>query len=88
MLIGASNLWFPVTQSVVVMPVTTPAEHHRDLATLVRITLGLNLVKFRGKHRCAESTQPAMRGRRPRPFRQLFLEASASANMSTTSYTL
>ncbi|MGW5453060.1 DrmB family protein [Nocardia sp. NPDC003979] len=48
MLIGASNLWFPVTQSVVVMPVTSPEEHYRDLATLLRIALGSNLAKFHG----------------------------------------
>ncbi|MEU0876785.1 DUF1998 domain-containing protein [Nocardia brasiliensis] len=47
MLIGASNLWFPVTQSVIVMPVTSPEEHIRNLAPLVRTALGDKLIQFR-----------------------------------------
>lgn len=39
MLIGAANLWFGVTQSVIVMPLTE-AEAQEDLAAAVRLELG------------------------------------------------
>lgn len=48
MLIGASNLWFPVTQSTIVMPAATP-EDHEDLAQQVRAALGPLLHQFRDK---------------------------------------
>ncbi|MGV9973235.1 DrmB family protein [Nocardia beijingensis] len=38
-LVGASNLWFPVSQSVIVMPESS-AEHSRDLADRIRLALG------------------------------------------------
>lgn len=37
-LVGASNLWFPVSQSVIVMPESSD-EHHRDLADQVRLAV-------------------------------------------------
>lgn len=45
MLVGAANLWFGVTQSVIVMPLTTSEESDR-LAAAVRIELGARLEKY------------------------------------------
>jgi hypothetical protein len=45
-LIGASNLWFPATQSIIVMP-ESPEERHSDLADQIRIALGAKLAKYR-----------------------------------------
>lgn len=41
MLIGASNLWFPVTQSIVDMPLWDEAEERRDLYDELKKLLGL-----------------------------------------------
>lgn len=46
MLIGASNLWFPATQSVIVMPESSD-EKASDLADRIRIALGDKLTKYR-----------------------------------------
>ncbi|MEU9002525.1 DUF1998 domain-containing protein [Streptomyces sp. NPDC048551] len=46
MLVGASNLWFPATQSIIVMP-ETQQEEAGDLADRIRITLGDKLGKYR-----------------------------------------
>lgn len=46
MLIGASNLWFPATQSIIVMP-ESEAEQQSDLVDRVRIALGEKLHKYR-----------------------------------------
>ena len=45
MLVGASNLWFPATESIIVMPESS-AEQAVDLADKIRIALGENLAKF------------------------------------------
>lgn len=45
MLVGASNLWFAVTQSVIVMPLST-SEEREDLAAAVRLELGDKLRKY------------------------------------------
>lgn len=45
-LVGASNLWFPATQSVIVMP-ESAAEQKHDLADRVRLALGDKLTKYR-----------------------------------------
>jgi hypothetical protein len=45
-LVGASNLWFPATQSIIVMP-SLPAELKSDLADRIRIALGDKLAKYR-----------------------------------------
>lgn len=42
MLIGASNLWFPILQSVIVMPMD-PGERRQDFADQLRIALGKDL---------------------------------------------
>ncbi|WP_327255518.1 DUF1998 domain-containing protein [Streptomyces sp. NBC_01244] len=46
MLVGASNLWFPATQSIIVMP-ESQQEKASDLADRIRTTLGDKLVKYR-----------------------------------------
>ncbi|WP_416477161.1 DrmB family protein [Streptomyces sp. LKA04] len=46
MLVGASNLWFPATQSIIVMP-DSPQEKAHDLADRIRTTLGDKLDKYR-----------------------------------------
>ncbi|MFJ6783875.1 DrmB family protein [Streptomyces yangpuensis] len=46
MLVGASNLWFPATQSIVVMP-ESQQEKASDLADRIRTTLGDKLHKYR-----------------------------------------
>ncbi|MET8208354.1 DUF1998 domain-containing protein [Streptomyces sp. NPDC005373] len=46
MLVGASNLWFPATQSIVVMP-ESQEEKASDLADRVRTALGEKLGKYR-----------------------------------------
>lgn len=46
MLVGASNLWFPATQSVIVMP-ESEAERKDDLADRIRLALGDKLAKYR-----------------------------------------
>lgn len=48
MLVGASNLWFPATQSIVVMP-ESHAEKATELADSIRIALGDKLEKYRAK---------------------------------------
>lgn len=45
-LVGASNLWFPATQSVIVMPEST-AEQAADVADEIRVALGDKLAKYR-----------------------------------------
>jgi hypothetical protein len=45
MMVGASNLWFPVTQSVIVMP-ETKTEHDRELADRLRRTVGDQLADY------------------------------------------
>ncbi|MDX6739037.1 DUF1998 domain-containing protein [Actinocorallia sp. A-T 12471] len=49
MLVGASNLWFPATQSVIVMPAESIEEGHSDLADKVRIALGEEKLAKYGK---------------------------------------
>lgn len=46
MLVGASNLWFPATQSIIVMP-ESQEEKASDLADRVRTALGDKLAKYR-----------------------------------------
>ncbi|MEH0625049.1 DUF1998 domain-containing protein [Streptomyces stelliscabiei] len=45
MLVGASNLWFPATHSIIVMPESTE-ERKSDLADQIRIALGEKLAKY------------------------------------------
>jgi hypothetical protein len=45
-LVGASNLWFPATQSVIVMP-ESKAERAADVADEIRLALGDKLAKYR-----------------------------------------
>lgn len=45
-LVGASNLWFPATQSIIVMP-ESQQERTSDLADQIRIALGEKLAKYR-----------------------------------------
>ena len=45
MLIGASNLWFPVLQSVIVMPMDA-GERKQDFADQLRVALGDKLAKY------------------------------------------
>ncbi|GLX98733.1 DUF1998 domain-containing protein [Herbidospora sp. NBRC 101105] len=45
-LVGASNLWFPATQSIIVMP-ESQEERASDLASRIRIALGDKLAKYR-----------------------------------------
>ena len=47
MLVGASNLWFAATQSIIVMPRESRAEQASDLADTVRLALGDRLAKYR-----------------------------------------
>lgn len=49
MLVGASNLWFPAVQSIIVMPRLNEAEKLQDLADRMRVVLGENLQKFGGQ---------------------------------------
>ncbi|MEV1107797.1 MULTISPECIES: DUF1998 domain-containing protein [unclassified Micromonospora] len=46
MLVGASNLWFPATQSIIVMP-ESQQERTSDLANRIRVALGDKLAKYR-----------------------------------------
>ncbi|GAA2110603.1 DUF1998 domain-containing protein [Kitasatospora saccharophila] len=46
MLVGASNLWFPATHSIIVMPESSE-ERKSDLADQVRTALGEKLAKYR-----------------------------------------
>ncbi|MFJ6619917.1 DrmB family protein [Kitasatospora sp. NPDC091335] len=46
MLVGASNLWFPATQSIIVMP-ESQQEKEEDLADRIRTSLGDKLAKYR-----------------------------------------
>ncbi|WP_160049928.1 DUF1998 domain-containing protein [Nocardiopsis sp. FR4] len=46
MLVGASNLWFPATESIIVMPESTE-ERRSDLADQIRVALGVKLAKYR-----------------------------------------
>ena len=52
MLIGASNLWFPILQSVIVMPMDA-GERKQDLADQLRVVLGDKLIQFAGQPRGA-----------------------------------
>ena len=45
MLIGASNLWFPILQSVIVMPMDA-GERKQDFADQLRVVLGDKLLQF------------------------------------------
>ena len=45
MLVGASNLWFPATQSIIVMP-ESPEEKASDLADRIRVALGERLTRY------------------------------------------
>jgi len=45
-LVGASNLWFPATQSIIVMP-ESQQEQTSDLANQIRVALGDKLAKYR-----------------------------------------
>ena len=45
MLIGASNLWFPATLSIIVMP-ESAQEKAEDLADRIRAVLGDKLAKY------------------------------------------
>ena len=47
MLVGASNLWFASTQSIIVMP-QSPAEQADDLADAIRTALGDRLARYAG----------------------------------------
>src|SRR5580704_3653373 len=47
MLIGASNLWFPASQSIIVMP-ESAEEKTSDLADRIRIALGERLARYAG----------------------------------------
>jgi hypothetical protein len=44
-LVGASNLWFPATQSIIVMPESSE-ERTNDLADQIRLALGEKLAKY------------------------------------------
>jgi hypothetical protein len=46
-LVGASNLWFPATQSIIVMPESSQ-EETGDLAARIRVALGEKLAKYAG----------------------------------------
>lgn len=45
MVVGASNLWFPVVLSIIAMPMST-AEADNDLADQIRVALGDKLAKY------------------------------------------
>lgn len=45
MLVGASNLWFPVLQSIIAMPLDS-SERKADLADRIRVALGDRLAKY------------------------------------------
>lgn len=49
MLVGASNLWFPAYQSIIVMPRLDPADRARDDAHRIAIALGDKLEKYAGQ---------------------------------------
>lgn len=46
MLVGASNLWFPAVQSIIVMPRLDPAEQLADEADRVKAALGDKLARY------------------------------------------
>ena len=48
MLVGASNLWFPVTQSIIDMPRLDPAALLRERADQLKTALGKDLAAFSG----------------------------------------
>jgi hypothetical protein len=49
MLVGASNLWFAATQSVIVMPHISPAEFKKDLADQMKAAVNVDLADYRGQ---------------------------------------
>ena len=49
MLVGASNLWFATTQSVIVMPHSSPAEAKQDLADQMKAAVDADLAMYRGQ---------------------------------------
>ncbi|MDO5696762.1 MAG: DUF1998 domain-containing protein [Dermatophilus congolensis] len=49
MLVGASNLWFPAVQSIIVMPRLDAAARDRDHADTIRVILGERLAQFAGQ---------------------------------------
>lgn len=49
MLVGASNLWFAITQSVIVMPHLTSGELRKDLADQIKAVVGADLAEYRGQ---------------------------------------
>jgi hypothetical protein len=49
MLVGASNLWFATTQSVIVMPHTTTAEMRQDMADQMRAAVDVDLADYRSQ---------------------------------------
>jgi hypothetical protein len=49
MLVGASNLWFAATQSVIVMPHISPAELKQDLADQMKAAVNVDLADYRGQ---------------------------------------
>jgi hypothetical protein len=49
MLVGASNLWFATTQSVIVMPHTTTAEARQDKADQMKAAIDADLADYRGQ---------------------------------------
>lgn len=48
MLIGASNLWFPSTYSIIVMP-QSATDQTQDIADRIRVVLGDKLAKYAGQ---------------------------------------
>ena len=46
-LVGASNLWFAATQSIIVMPALSAEEERNDLADRLRLKLGDDLATYR-----------------------------------------
>lgn len=46
MLVGASNLWFPAVQSIIVMPRLNPAEQQADDADRIKVALGDKLGRY------------------------------------------
>ena len=49
MLVGASNLWFPAVESIIVMPRLDLAEQQSDDADVLKRALGENLATFAGQ---------------------------------------
>ena len=68
MLIGASNLWFPSTLSIIVMP-ESAEEKATDLADRLRVALGDNLAKYAGDLGLIRRVRGDRQGRRDRPVR-------------------